>query len=174
MPTNLNPNDEEDSLASFERPRVTVDRFLEENPAYGEKIGEMLKEWAYLQAITTGQEFSKAVQRLSQQLGNRDSDRIMGKTEEMLIEQLSSNGVSKSEISSWLLENKKDIEGAFDTHYFDAASTILNNYIKALLPYAKGLPLVIGETLGNYMPHPVDDLFREGGCPDYPPDALSH
>jgi len=89
----LLPNEEEEDIggdiSQFEKPRITVERYVDEvNPQFGTQVARSQEDWIKELAKKRGESLIQQIEQLGRRFGDTDGDRIMDLARRELLHQL--------------------------------------------------------------------------------------
>jgi histidine ammonia-lyase len=149
-------SDDLGDVGDFDAPTTTVERFLSQNPQYGEQVAETLKQSCEIKGKQLGQLIQKKLNKMGHDLSDSCGTMIMNATEQALKTNLP-NYVDKSDIE--IMEE--------DDVTMNAQADTMMYFMEAMLPYVVSAALELAEGLDWGFPFSVAELLRER-YPDFP------
>lgn len=143
-------SDDLGDVGDFDTPPTTVERFLLQNPRYGEQIAETLKATCEATGKKVGQLIKKRIYNLGHELSDQYVDMIMKAADQALIANLPAY-VDKSDIE--ILDE--------DDCSMEAEANVVNYFVGAMMPYVISATADLADGLDWGLPFSIVELIRE-------------
>jgi hypothetical protein len=137
-------------VSEFETPPTNVERFLAQNPDYGNRVAAALEESCKAKGKEVGILIQTKLDKIGHDLSDRYGDMIMGSVTRALQSNLPAN-VDRSDIEI-LEEDDCDMEATFD---------VMRAFWEGMKPYVVSAVAALSEGLDWGFPFSVAEAVRE-------------
>jgi hypothetical protein len=138
-------------VVGFEKPTTSVERFLDQNPRYGEQVSTSLKALAEQMGKKAGLEIHGKLMNVGKDVSNRYGDALMATISQALVSNLP-DYVDKTDAAETIEEDDVDMETTFE---------VMMYFAEAMMPYVASAPSPLSEGLDWGFPASFSDIFME-------------